>query len=69
MKKLSLEGAGTIEKQKNVSRDNHSQNIWDWLWCSSETVHYWKSLISVFEEIFASIKKISVLVGRLGTRL
>ena len=28
-----------------------------------------KSLISIFQEIFTSIDKIFILVGRLGTRL
>ena len=32
-------------------------------------MHYGKSLISVFREFFASINKIFILAGRLGTRL
>ena len=31
--------------------------------------HYVKSLISVFLRVFASIKKIFILPGRLGTRI
>ena len=53
----------------NVSRDNHSQNIWDKLWFSFETAHYLKSLIFVFQEFFACIDKIFILIGRLGNRL
>ena len=36
---------------------------------SSFHVHYEKSLISVFQKISASINKIFILAGRLGTRL
>ena len=32
-----------------------------------KTAHYGKTLISAFQEFFASIKKVSVFVGRLGT--
>ena len=28
-KKLDLKGFGASQKQKIVSRENHSQNIWD----------------------------------------
>ena len=48
---------------------SHSQTILDWLWLSCEIVHYVKSLISVFEEFFASINKILILAGRLATRI
>ena len=48
---------------------NHSQNIWDWLLFSCEIAYYRKSLISVFQEFFASIKKILIMGGRLSTRL
>ena len=34
-----------------------------------EIAHYGKNLISVFQELFASIDKIFILAGRLGTRL
>ena len=34
-----------------------------------EIVHYGWSKISIFEEAFASIDKILILGGRLGTRL
>ena len=57
LKKLRWKASGANYKQKNVSTDNHSQNISDWLWCSYEIMHYEESLISVFEECFASIKK------------
>ena len=48
---------------------NHSQNIWDWLWFSYEIAHYGKTLISVFEDILASVKKILILAGGLGASL
>ena len=32
-------------------------------------MHYGKSLISVFQEFFASINNIFILAGRLGIRL
>ena len=34
-----------------------------------EIAHYQKSLISVFQQFFASINKIFILAERLGTRL
>ena len=34
-----------------------------------EAAHNGKSLISALQEFFASINKISILAGRLGTRL
>ena len=36
---------------------------------SCEIAHYGKSLISIFQEFFASTNKMSILWGRLGTRL
>ena len=33
------------------------------------TAHYWKSLTFVFEVLFANLKKILILAGRLVTRL
>ena len=42
---------------------NLSQDIWDQLWFWCEIVHYEKSLISVFQEFFASINKRFVLAG------
>ena len=33
------------------------------------TVHYGKSLVSVFQELFANINKIFILTQKLGTRL
>ena len=36
---------------------------------TNSNFHYGKSLISVFEEYFASFNKIFILAGRLGTRL
>ena len=41
----------------------------DWLWFSCEIAHCGKSLFSVFEEFVASIRKILILAGRLGTRI
>ena len=54
---------------KNLASYNHSQNIRDKLHFSCETAHYGKSSISIFQQLFASIDKIFVLGGRLGTRL
>ena len=48
---------------------NHSEGILDWFQFSCEVAHYGKSLISVFEKFFASVKKILILAWRLGTRL
>ena len=47
----------------------HSQNIWNYLYFSREIAHYRKSLISVFQKLFASLKKNFILAGRLKTRL
>ena len=49
VKEIKFEGAWDELEAKNISRDNQSQNIWDWLWFSCEIKHYGKSLISVFE--------------------
>ena len=54
---------------KNLASYNHSQNIRDKLHFSCETAHYGKSSISIFQQLFASIDKIFILGGRLGTRL
>ena len=35
----------------------------------AKNVHYGKSLISVFQEFFASINNFRIYAGRLGTRL
>ena len=35
---------------------------------SYEIAHFWKSLMSVFQEFFASINKVLLLARRLGTR-
>ena len=54
---------------KNVFGDNHSQNILEQFQLLSEIVHYRKSLISVFQEIFTGINKTFTLAGRLNNRL
>ena len=46
-----------------------SRDIWGWLWFSCGMEHCGESLISIFEEFFASIEKIFILAGGLGTRL
>ena len=38
-------------------------------WFSCEIAKYGKNLIAIFEEFFATIGKILILVGGLGTRL
>ena len=48
---------------------NHLRDIWDWLWFSCGIAHYRKSLISVFERVFASIGRILGMAGGLGNRL
>ena len=48
---------------------NHGQNIWEKVQFSYETPHYGKILISVFQQLFASINKIFILGGGLCTRL
>ena len=65
MKEINFEAVLGELEEKKVSRDNHSQNIWDWLCFSCEITHCGKSLISVFEDFFASIKKILILAGSL----
>ena len=69
VKEIKFEGVWDDLEAKNVSKDNHSQNIWDWPWFSCEIAHYWKSLISVLEEFVASTKKMLILTGGLGTRM
>ena len=55
--------------KQETARDNHSQNIWDKLYFSCEIVHYGKSSISVFQEIFTSfIDKILISEEGLSTR-
>ena len=68
-KKLSLKRSGASQKQKNVSRDNHSQIFETNSKFLCEISHYKKSLISVFQKIFASINKIFILAGILSTKL
>ena len=48
---------------------NHGQNIRDKLQFLCEIGHYGKSSISIFQEFFASMKKVFILVGRLSTSL
>ena len=35
----------------------------------TDTCYVWKSFISVFQEFFASINKVFILAGGMGTRL
>ena len=64
-KKLNLKGSGASWKPKNVSRDNHSHHkVFETNSCEIEP--YEKSLISVFQESFASINKRFILEGGLG---
>ena len=48
---------------------DHSQNVWHNLYFSCEIVQHGKSLITAFQEFFASIDKTFVLAARVGTRL
>ena len=48
---------------------SHGQNIWEKLQFSCEIANYGKSSISIFKNSLASIDKIFLLGGRLGTRL
>ena len=48
---------------------NYGQHILDNLWFSCEIASYGKSLISIVQQFFASIDKIFILEGSLGTRL
>ena len=50
-------------KAEAIPNYNHSQNIWDWLQFSCEIVHCGRGLISVLQEFFAIINKISILAG------
>ena len=62
-------GLGRVRSKRNVSWENHSENIWDKLLFSCEITHYGKSLISVFQELIPGLNKIYILAGGLGTRL
>ena len=44
-------------------------DIWDWLWFSCGVAHSGKSLISVFQDFFASINKNFILTVGLGAAL
>ena len=57
-------------KQETVSRDNHSQNIWDKLYFSFEIMHYRNAMhyLKDFQEIFASTDKIFISGERLRTK-
>ena len=48
---------------------NGSRGIWGWLWFACGMAHSEKSLISVFQEFFASIGKAFILAGGLGAGL
>ena len=54
----------TSSKSGNVNIYNPSQNISDKLWFFCEIAPYGKSLISIFQDFFASIDKISILGAR-----
>ena len=69
IKEIKFERSGGSYKQEQVSRDNHSQNIWDWVCFSCEIAHCGKSLISASAGFFASIKKTLFWAGSLGPRL
>ena len=68
-KKLSLKGSGMIKNQKEASRANKSQNVWDKLEFSSDVAHNGKRLISVSPKFFASINQTILFVERSGTGL
>ena len=69
VKEMNFEGVWDKLEAKNISRDNHLQNIWAWLCLSCEINHYGKSLTLFFEELLAAIKNILILAGRLDTSL
>ena len=69
VKEIKFEGVWDDLEAKNVSKDNHSQNIWDWPWFSCEIAHYRKGLVPVFGEFVASTEEMLILTGGLGTRL
>ena len=69
VKENKLKWSGASYNQKNVFSDNQSQNIYDQLSFSRQIVHQWKSLIAIFRDFFASINKVLILEGALGTGL
>ena len=66
---MNFEGTWGEVEAKIVSRDNHGQNILDKLEFSCEIAQYGKTLICIFQQFSASIKKTFSLGGRLGTNL
>ena len=66
---MIFEGVLGELESKIFAGGNQSQNIWDWLWFWCDIVQCWKNLVFVFEEFFASIKKILILAGSLGPSL
>ena len=58
-----------VSSKKTFFRDNPGQNIWDKLQLLCEIAHYGESSISIFNKFCASIEKIFILEGRLGTRI
>ena len=68
-KKLSLKGSGMSKNQKEASRADKSQNVWDKLEFSSDVAHNGKRLISVSPKFFSSINQTILFVERLGTGL
>ena len=58
---------GELESKKLFQRQSFTKYLKPTQF-SCEIVHYEKSLISLFEEFFASINKIFILAGQVGTR-
>ena len=68
-KKTKFEGVwGDLEKEKCFQRQSSTKYLKLTLF-PCEIVHYGKILISVFQELFSSLKEIFILGFRLGTRL
>ena len=67
-KKLNLKRSGTSQKQETFFRDNNSQNILDKLEVSCQIASYWKSSISVCQEIFASTDKVVIFAFKINAK-
>ena len=46
-----------------------SRDVLDWLWFSCGVAHCGEGFIAIFRNFFASIGKILILAGGIGTRL
>ena len=57
IKENNFEGVWDELEAEHISRDHHSENFWDWLWFSCQTVHCEKNLISVSEDILVVLRK------------